>query len=194
MNKLFDTDFYDSLCSTIDSCVSEVGIKEIANNHRMLIIASNAKVLFKEHIMQIKKSNPQIELIIVVQKEMYQYVSEYISDNDKLIEWSGKYNIELIDLLQDKIDLTGIDSFLFFSKHLFDLRDDNIMEIIISLLSIVKIPIYNIIFSGEVYLFDEPAICYNGLKVYQAMESFTEEICNRQTLLIDGFYLGEEIK
>ena len=183
MNNIFDQSFYDFLCSTIDSCVDEIEMEHLSECKKMLVIASNARELFKKSILQIRKVNPQIQFIMVVQEGMKEYSSEYMTLKDQIITWSGKYTTELVDLLGEKIDLFSIDSFLFFSKHLLDLRDNNIFEILLKLSEVKEFSIYNIIFSGEIYLFRDLALCCKGLNVYRAMESFAEEICDRQELL-----------
>lgn len=183
MNNIFDRSFYDFLCSTIDSCVDEIEMEHLSECKKMLVIASNAREILKRNILRIREINPEVHFIIVAQKEMQECVSEYITLKDQIITWSGKYTTELVDLLSDKIDLFSIDSFLFFSKHLLDLRDDNIFEILLKLSEVKKFSIYNVIFSGEIYLFRDLALCHKGLKVYQTMESFIEEVCDRQEFL-----------
>lgn len=172
---------YDGLCEMIEACVVPASYDALRDRKKMLVIAISEEVRFQKSIQKIEDANPAMKLIIVAQTEVKKVLDGIYGGRYEVIGWSGKYTTELIDKVKTEADIKGIDSFLYFTQHPINLRDNNFIRIAECLQKEADIHVYSDTVGYELYEYRDLPLYSQGIKVY-------EEI-NR---LIGLQYLAEE--
>lgn len=158
---------YDSLCGIIESCVVSVSYKVLKDRKKMLVVAISEEVRFQKSIQKILEYNPKMEFIIVAQIGLQKVLEEIYGDRYPVIGWSGMYTTELIDKVRREADISEIDSFLYFTQHPVNLRDNNFISIAQHLQEEANIHAYSDTVGYELYEYHNLALYSQGIKVYE---------------------------
>lgn len=167
-------EFYEDLCSTLESCVQMVSYRELRKCRNMIVIGTNVKNKFSRFYEYLLNENPTINLFFVCQKQMIEYMTGLVGTNNNFFEWNGKYSLETLNMLKDKINLNEIDSFLYFSTEPLNLKDINIIQIANELEKQNNIRVYCVDNAKELYLCKKLDLCNIGLILYEQINSYIE--------------------
>lgn len=121
-----ETNTYDKLCDLIECCVKPVAPTVIQNCKEILFFATH-EARFCECLKLIGDS--ESEFIIVTQTDMKEEIENLCPKCRDVILWSGKYNLEVLKIINNVKKLKEIDGFLFSTYQSIDLRDKNFYQI-----------------------------------------------------------------
>lgn len=166
--------FYEDLCATLEACVEIVNYQDLRKCRNMIIVGTNVKTKFCRFYEHLQEENPAINLNFVCQKQMINYITTLIGTHNKLVEWNGNYSLDTLGMLEKKINLNEIDSFLYFSTEPLNLKDINIMQIADKLEKQYNTRIYCVDHAMELYLCKNLDLCHTGLKLYELINNYIE--------------------
>lgn len=158
---------YDGLCGMIEACAIPVSYKALKDRKKMLVIAISEEVRFQKSVQRIEEYSPGIELIIVAQTGLKSVLDGIYGGKYRIVGWSGKYTVELIDEIRNETDISGIDGFLYFTQHPVNLRDKNMTDIAQCLLKEADIHVYSDTVGYELYEYQNLPLYRQGIKVYE---------------------------
>ncbi len=158
---------YDSLCGMIESCIVPSSYKVLKDRKKMLVIAISEEVRFQKSIQKILKHNPEMEFIIVAQIGLQKVLEDVYRGRYPVIGWSGTYTAKLIDKVRKESDISGLDSFFYFTQHPVNLRDNNFINIAQYLQEEMDIHVYSDTVGYELYEYHNLALYSQGIKVYE---------------------------
>lgn len=158
---------YDGLCEMIEACVVPVSYEALRDRKKMLVIAISEEVRFQRSVQRIEDCNPGIELVIVAQTGLKSVLDGIYGGKYKIVGWSGKYTVELPDKIRNETDISGIDSFLYFTQHPVNLRDNNFISIASELQKGKDIHVYSDTVGYELYEYHNLPLYSQGIKVYE---------------------------
>lgn len=175
MENTLDIKFYDFLCTTIENCIEREDYDDFLNSKHILALGTNAKMTFRNVYIEIKKYTQIVDLTVIVQKNMVDYYLPLIKENNMIVQWDGNYSMELFEKMENGGELNKIDTFIFFARQVFDIRNCNIMQIAEELEKKYSIKIYCINFDAEIYRIRKVGLCYTGLLLYDQMSRFIDK-------------------
>ncbi len=158
---------YDGLCEMIGRCVVPVPYEILKDRKKMLVVAISEEVRFQKSVQKIVECNPEIELIIVAQAELKKVLDGIYDGRYQVIGWKGKYTVELINRIKAEADISGIDSFLYYTQHPINLRDNNFISIALNLQKEMDICVYSDTVGYELYEYHNLPLYSQGIKVYE---------------------------
>lgn len=165
---------YDSLLATIEGCVVPISYEVFQKRQKLLVIAISEEVRFQKSVQKMEEQNPEIELIIVAQTQTAEVLARIYQGKHRVVSWSGKYTLELVDKLKKEVDMRGLDGFLFYTQHQVNLRDKNFIEIARSLQEEMDIHIYSDTVGYELYEYHDLPLYSQGIRVYEEINRLIE--------------------
>lgn len=165
---------YDGLCKMIEACAVPVSYEVLKNRKKMLVIAISEEVRFQRSLQKIVTYNPDIELIIVAQTGMVKVLDGIYGEKYSIVGWEGKYTVEVINKLKAERGIGGIDSFLYFTQHSINLRDNNFINIALELQKEINIHVYSDTVGYELYEYHNIPLYSQGIKVYEEINKLID--------------------
>lgn len=166
---------YDRLLALIESCAKSISPVKFQDCKKMLIIATNREVWFREGMKTILESNPGIEFIIVAQIKMKDVLDQLYQGRYKTLYWNGNYSLGILEKVKNETEIKEIDSFLFFASQPVDLRDKNFYQIGETLQKEnPNIQIFSNTNGQELYEYYDISLFNQGVRVYEEMDRLVE--------------------
>lgn len=158
---------YDGLCKMIEACVRPVSYDVLKDRKKLLVIAISEEVRLQRSVQRIEECNPEIELVIVAQTGLKKILDGIYGGKYKIVEWSGKYTVELVKKIKRETDINTIDGFLYFTQHPVNLRDNNFISIALNIQKETDIYVYSDTVGYELYEYHNLPLYSQGIKVYE---------------------------
>lgn len=162
----------------IEECVIPVSYEVFKQRKKLLVIAISEEIRFQNSIKKILEHNPSIELIIIAQTELKKVLEGIYGSRYRILGWSGKYTVDLVDKAKDEADISGIDGFLYFTQHPVNLRDKNLLCIAERLRQEADVHVYSDTVGYELYEYRNLPVYSQGIKVYEEIHHLIDLACS----------------
>lgn len=124
--------FNDLLVEKISSYVEkEIDEKILAQSCEVIVLCTGVFGKVGEIIDLFSRYNPEARLVIVGKRSFEGMIKERAVNPYILIDWEQRFNVNVIDRIEEAVSIKGVDSIIFASKAAIDLRDMNILQIIL---------------------------------------------------------------
>lgn len=163
---------YDWLCQCNKKCVREVDYTVFKDVKNILVISVIEEARFKVFMDNLRKVNPEIRVIIVVQDYVFEAFQKQYASENILIKWHGKYTQELLDAVSQKIELQKLEGFVFFSDMAGNLRDCNFLKFAEKMPADVKVINWTI--GDELFAYNNLKLYLKTIEVYNGMNELIE--------------------
>ncbi|MGN0340403.1 MAG: hypothetical protein ACI4D0_07870 [Lachnospira sp.] len=172
---------YDYLVDSIESLSICINEDEIHSMKRFVIIGSNREEEIKKFVNIVHTKNPDVQIVVLMQEGMYSKLYN-IHDDEKIILCNEKYSVKDADRILKEIRQEKIDGFFFVGRNKDDLGNLNILEIAdyIQKYNNNNLYVYGVDFNGDVYMYKDIAMYIKGLKLYNDINDFIDEVSNNR--------------
>lgn len=165
---------YDLLVETINKCIKKITIQEIAGQ-KLVILGSNMTQNLQRMLELCKKHCNDFTYVYVGQKRQIENLDEHLRSRLELVLWNSKYDLTVIDELEEKGLLNSCSGVIFLGTSEQNLRDKNILEIQAMLSKRIGSCCYMYNYNlEEVYEYENIDLYLAGITAYHSMNHFFE--------------------
>ena len=165
---------YDVLLHNIRKCVQEISFRRFQHTKRLLVVAINDEGMNKKLLQNLTDANLDMEIIIVAQPKMAEVLRDSADEKIKVLEWHGRYTIEVVHYVENELSGIELDGFLFFGDQPINLRNHNLLDIANSLYNKPNFCICCVDFEGTLYEYRNIELYNLGIRIYKDMNQFIE--------------------
>lgn len=165
--------FYNYLQEKVYESVEHISLNEF-NKRNTLLLGSNVLSKFEPILNQLRTMYLDFSCVFLGHENHLAYVKQIWGEHYKTILWTGAYSKKIIEKLKEESMLGNLDSFLFLSADVINLRDLNLMELALEL---EKFNIETFVYDyglQELYRYKNVQIIKSGLQLYQQINEFID--------------------